>query len=706
MFNSDEYQPDYGRVAIDDFKFNEEFKSHLITSYDELYDVLDPIKNMKVGFDTETTGLTFYKDHIVGVSFATNPYEGYYVPIRHIIGNNIVKRNEDVKPIFDLIYDKLLIRNNIVLYNATFDLIMYESEGYNPNKISCFDAQILVYLLDTNFKDNGLKTAQRLILGRDVPDFQDLVGKNYTFDMLRPQDGCYYAACDAAGTLALYKYLYPILKKECPFIIKLDNQLNKNMVYYLQNPIYIDSKKMKTLEIEVREKIKQLDRKIFQTVGYPFEIQSNPQTALALKSLGIDTGEETPTGQMSLKEETLKKLNNPFCDLIVERRSLLKQLTSYIQKFTEVDSGHVSYRLTNVPTGRLSSGNSGRGKKYNSYFLPLNFQNLTKAKSQMYEVHKSNSITNILGYDFFPIKETNPEVIRYQKEKGISKYLDAYIELFPNQKICEAHKQELNIRNAVTVPDNDREKWYFVSIDYVAQELKVAGNLSGEPNLIEPFLNNEDLHKKTAINIWGKENYSSNKRKDAKAANFGLLYHGTVFSLMRSTGKSEAECQDIYDGYWKVMNRLLQWIRSTVDDAKYHRKQTTYTYFKRPRRLRWYLNHRERKKHKFAERTVTSHFVQGTCSDIMRIDLVNLYSQIFSNPKTFDEIRFVGTVHDEILYCIRKDKFDYWIDKILSIMTIHLEDWPLVLTNSVEVGYSYGWMFEFEKNKNGKWIPK
>ena len=331
------------------------------------------------------------------------------------------------------------------------------------------------------------------------------------------------------------------------------------------------------------------------------------------------------------------------------------------------------------------------------YFQFLNFKVRYHEGLMYIDIYKQEDILKFYGYIY-----QNCNICIERKKERFDNYFAS--EFIPNIKEIK------DLNQTIEMCDVEIEKvqcFYGNGIvtHNCGQELKIAGNLSDEPNLIEPFKNNEDLHKKTALNIWGKENYSSDRRKDAKAANFGLLYGGNARTLSRSTGKTELECQGIYDGYWKLMNKLFMWIRLSIDAARTHQNLTTYTYFGRPRRLRWYLNHSDWSKKAFADRTVISHAIQGSCGDIMRVVLVNLYEQIFSNYSTFDEIRYVGTVHDEVLFCIRKINFDYWIDKILDIMTIRMERWPLELNNSIEVGYSYGKMFGFNKNEKGIWEP-
>ena len=78
-------------------------------------------------------------------------------------------------------------------------------------------------------------------------------------------------------------------------------------------------------------------------------------------------------------------------------------------------------------------------------------------------------------------------------------------------------KQNFTDKFAFT-PD---ENMYWVSCDYSGQELRAAALLSKEPSWETAFEHDKDIHKSTAISVWGEENYSKEKRKKAKAVNFG-----------------------------------------------------------------------------------------------------------------------------------------------------------------------------------------
>lgn len=446
------YTPYFSKSPVDS-KFTTDFESTLVDDMQVATELLNSLRGKTIAWDTETVGLDFdAPDFLVGVSISDNPYKGYYFPIGHKLGRNLPKKE------FLELFNSVLLESKSLLYNAPFDLITLWVSGVEDwNKYRIFDVMNLVYNSDTSWKTNGLKAASAWYLGRTPPTFEETVGnvKDMNFSDLSPQEGHYYASCDAANTFALYNKLIGPMVKESKNILAIDNSLSKIMPYILTNKVKFDNESMKFLESQVTKRISVLERAIFRKIGYPFRLNSKAELAQALLSVGVDTGVRTAKGSMKLSEDVLSAVKTSvnivlpdnsemkITDAIVERNSLEKQLGSYIKKMTDTPWGRFSYITTRVPTGRLASGDSK-----NSYYVPLNFQNFTKPHSGMYLATPTEDKGNILGYSF---KELNKEEV---KEYSLN----------PENMIVEGASSFMNIRKAVTCPD--KEKQYVVSIDF------------------------------------------------------------------------------------------------------------------------------------------------------------------------------------------------------------------------------------------------
>ena len=730
--NYEPYQNAFIKKADTDNWYLECFEGTLVTSLSQLEELCNVV-GKNVAIDTETTGLTFFKDKVVGLSFSFTSKDGYYVPLRHQYGNLPIKETMDL-------IQKLVNNNKVLMFNAIFDTMMLFAEGIDFKNVDLFEVQALLFSADSNVKKRSLKWASEWYLGRKAPTFKATLGttdEHFHFGYLLPEESVFYTTSDSANTFGLYEKLYDPLMKECGFTIKLDNALVNAMVdYYVRQPIYIDNQKMSGLSEFLKNRILELEKKVFVKLGTHVDLESNKQKAEALLRVGIDTGKKSSdkkNAQMALDKDSLdvlakkyqKEINeynsNPeyydnqdkqskkikrvpyeIIPWLIERSTLRKQLSSYTEKLSKVDKAFISYRLFDTGTGRLSSGGSG-----NDYFINLNYQNLTKPKPQIYRALSENhplynsdifeGCDEIMGYKFHPVmeySEGNPMPL-VDAQGNVIEGTDYFV---------ESAKQDLNVRSAITVPD--KKEWLFCSIDYSAEEILICANLSNEQKYIEPLKSGEDIHKSVAYNMFGKDNYDKSARKKAKFASFGLLYGGTYKSLMMTSKLPESDCKDIFNKYWSTMVTLKNWISRSIRIARQERDGNVYSYFGRPRRLKYYLANPIDSLRAFGERSVVSHLIQSTCADVMRIVLVQMYKQIFSNPENLKEIQFSGCVHDEINTVIRRDCFTKWHPVLKKIMEINRPDWALGLETSLELGTSYGNLYPFVITSGGKYIPK
>lgn len=245
------------------------------------------------------------------------------------------------------------------------------------------------------------------------------------------------------------------------------------------------------------------------------------------------------------------------------------------------------------------------------------------------------------------------------------------------------------------------------SIDFSAQELRVIANYFKPKNFVEAFKNNEDLHLRMAKAIWGEEAVKENKKKlrgNAKAVNFGVAYGATEYTFIQR-GMPPEEANKLFEDYWKA-NPDFKAGQEKLIKQIYRQGGNVYTQFGRPRRLKSALTSDILKDRKAGEREGLNFVIQGSCADIIRKVLWDLYDQIFKIPENQEEIKFAGTIHDEVLYYIRKDSITKWLPKVVEIMEQkNVGEIPLIV--EVELGYTYGdrYVFDYD-NVSGQWQPR
>ena len=231
-----------------------------------------------------------------------------------------------------------------------------------------------------------------------------------------------------------------------------------------------------------------------------------------------------------------------------------------------------------------------------------------------------------------------------------------------------------------------------------AQEIRLPTAICEEPVWMNAFLSGGDVHKNTAVELWGKEVYNKDYRKRAKILNFGILYGMSKYTASEQLGCSIEEADLMIKKFWNTMRRLKAWRVGCINKAR--REGTVSTIFGRPRRVRgYYANSADYKIKAFADRTVINTQIQGAAGDIMRIIMVKLDEEILSNTQ---EVRFLSTIHDEINFSIQADRILYWLPILLGIMEIQIG--KITMECGVTLGSSWGDLYPFHL-EDDRWVP-
>lgn len=260
----------------------------------------------------------------------------------------------------------------------------------------------------------------------------------------------------------------------------------------------------------------------------------------------------------------------------------------------------------------------------------------------------------------------------------------------------EGMDDDLNLRMAISpkmLEDSGDDEFLYCSFDYAAEELRIAANLSREPNWVKAFTSGNDIHKSTACAIWGEEHYNRDYRKMAKYANFSILYGASSHSLYADSRygfKSLQEAEDFYNKYKKALPTLFQWQDRIIASAK--RKGMLQTFFGRPRRLRSYYENRQIG---FANRSAGNTSVQGVAGDILKMVMIKLWKVVFNNEEFKNDVSWRVAIHDEIGYTIRATKLMRALKVIKETQSVKLPEWPVEIITDPSVGWSMGRVYDF-----------
>lgn len=195
---------------------------------------------------------------------------------------------------------------------------------------------------------------------------------------------------------------------------------------------------------------------------------------------------------------------------------------------------------------------------------------------------------------------------------------------------------------------------YILSADYSQIELRVLAHMSGDANLIDAFRHGQDIHTRTAAEVFGvpMTEVTPMLRSRAKAVNFGIVYGISDFGLSRDIGVSRKEAEHYIASYFARYPGVKQFMENSVADAK---KQGFVTTLFGRRRYLPDINAANFSRRSFAERTAMNTPIQGTAADIIKKAMVNVYDRLLSGGF---KSRILLQVHDELLLEVVADEVD------------------------------------------------
>ena len=681
-------------------------KYHLIRSYEELlnfyHNEFKP--NSFFAWDTETTSLSpeqgektgdLVEGRIVGYSFSQNGKDGYYVPLCHpdfALGYKALK----------VLYAMICKSKLNLLYNCRFDMrfleyMTPEKYDYTPepdekiykfdlSNIKYLDVQNSVWLSDTNVKMPSLKKSERHFLGWIPPTFDDTTGGETNFGYLPAEKGYRYACIDALGTYHLF-FKTERYYAEGGAAAKLDNEAFYPLMRLENTPIYVDHDYLADMRKDVKSHLDDLQQYLYAEAGMEYNINSGRELVGVFQQMGIDTGQRTATGVMKTDIKTIENYlvshgNNEYLRKLIEYKQLTKFDNSYLEKLLDISRAEemrihpirFCYFTCQVPTGRLACGTDGK----NRFFSPLNFQSLPKPHSHNYHCHKATKEQIERGEDLCGwIFDDNPE---------------------GSLGLTEGQDPKRNVRKAFRPEDPNS---VIISVDMKAEELRLAANVYNEPTWIKAFNTGQDVHKATAVRIFGEENYCKEARKKAKTANFGILYGSSAYGFHKQfPDMSLEECEDFIDKFKSALPSIEASQRNAVRFGK--KNGYVKTYFGRPRRVKYYMNNTNRSMQSFGKRTCMNTQIQGCAGDALKLMLVRLWKELFV-PYADKGVRWLGTIHDEINYVVPKSLLKEVVPIIIKCQTISLPDWPVTLLPDLSIGSSFGSLipFDFTVNEDG-----
>jgi DNA polymerase-1 len=188
--------------------------------------------------------------------------------------------------------------------------------------------------------------------------------------------------------------------------------------------------------------------------------------------------------------------------------------------------------------------------------------------------------------------------------------------------------------------------WRFVAVDYSQIELRILAHVSGEESLIEAFRRGEDIHARTASEVFGVplDAITPEQRDIAKTTNFSVIYGVTAFGLSRGLDISPKQAQEFLDRFFARHPKVTAYLARTVAEG---RERGFVTTLLGRRRYLPELRSGNPNLRGFGERMATNAPIQGTAADLVKIAMVRMAYELHARQL---ESRMLLQVHDELLF--------------------------------------------------------
>jgi len=226
--------------------------------------------------------------------------------------------------------------------------------------------------------------------------------------------------------------------------------------------------------------------------------------------------------------------------------------------------------------------------------------------------------------------------------------------------------------------------WIILSADYSQIELRILAHLSQDQRLIESFKHEEDIHTRTAAEIFGLPpgSVTSYMRREAKVINFGIIYGMSKYGLARELGISPKAAEAFINSYFQKYQGVKTHIDGVLEEAK--KKGYVTTLMKRRRYLPE-INSKNLAARQFAQRTAINTQIQGTASDLIKVAMVNIENRITQmSLKT----KMIIQVHDELVFEMPEKELEVVQKMVKEEMESVVE---LTIPLEVEIHWGKNW---------------
>ncbi|MDL2123012.1 MAG: DNA polymerase I [Deltaproteobacteria bacterium] len=596
-------------------------KYKAVLSINELSDLVAILEASGLfALDTETTSKDPMAAELVGLSFSVKADEAFYIPCAHEYKNAPKQLKRD--EVLKML--KLVLENHKLKkigQNIKYDWIVLLRHGINLSGVK-FDTMLASYLINPSKRAHNLDQIALDFLDHKTISYKEVAGKGKN------------ASCFSKVSL----------EKAVPYACE-DADITL-MAYNVLMPM------LKDLGLE----------ELFEKVEMPLV-----QVLMKMEMTGINVDREKLMVLSKSFEHQLDQLESSIYSIAGEEfnirssqqlgKILFEKLKLPVQKKTKKKTGY----STDVDVLEVLA------EQHELPALILRHRTLAKLKST---------------YADALIDLANPETGR--------------IHTSYNQTVTATGRlssSEPNLQNIPVRTDEGREirkafipkkGWYLLAADYSQIELRILAHYSDDKILIKAFKEDEDIHTRTATEVFQvfPSLINSELRQQAKVINFGIIYGMSPYGLSKELGISQKMAKTYIHNYFTRYSGVKQFIDETIKQVRISKK--TSTLLGRIRLLPD-INSSNKNLREFAERTAINTPIQGTAADLIKIAMITVDS-------AFTEKRLKSamllSVHDEIVFEVPPDE----LDTVRSLVKDIMEGvWNLKVPLKVNMAVGENW---------------
>ena len=592
-----------------------------ILDAEKLSELVARLNSAKIfALDTETTSTNPMVAKLVGLSFSLQPHEAFYIPC----GHNYLGVPQQLKRADVLQKLKPVLENadiQKVGQNIKYDWMVLARHGIDLAGVS-FDTMLASYLLNPSKRAHNLDQIALDFLGHKTITYEEVAGKG--------------KKTASFAEVSLEKAV-PYACEDADITLMAKDVLNSGLEEIGLTKL-LEDVEMPLVPVLMRMEMRGtgIDIERLHELSKSFEHQLD---ALEGSIYGLAGEEFNINSSQQLGNILFEKLRLP-----VQKKT--KKKTGYS---TDVDVLNVLAEHHELPA------------------LVLKHRTLSKLKSTY-----ADALIDLVHPDTGRIHTSYNQTVTATGRLSSSD---------PNlQNIPIRTDEGREIRRAF-IPQTG---WHMVSADYSQVELRILAHYSDDQILIKSFLDDEDIHTRTAGEVFqvSPEMINPELRRQAKAINFGIIYGMSAFGLSKQLEISQKMAKTYIDNYFSRYKGVKQFLDQTIAEAR--RTKQSSTLLGRIRLLPD-IDSANNIVRQAAERVAVNTPIQGSAADLIKLAMINV-------DRTFREKNLQAamllTVHDELVFEVPPDELDIVCNLVKDIME---GVWKLNVPLKVNVTYGANW---------------